>query len=113
PRPESEYYDERLAKQYTEYDPDLANEYLDRAGYRQRDSDGFRLRPDGKRISFTLELPGSGFDPTYPETANLVAQYFEKVGVQMRVQPQGGPLFWERLFANEHDAVMYSAENGL
>src|SRR5690606_9931648 len=29
PRPESPYYDEQLAKQYTEYDPDLANQMLD------------------------------------------------------------------------------------
>src|SRR5690606_13161328 len=28
PRPQSPLYNERLARQYTEYDPDLANEYL-------------------------------------------------------------------------------------
>ena len=33
PRRESEFYDERLAKQYIEYDVAKANEHLDRAGY--------------------------------------------------------------------------------
>ncbi|HEY8456700.1 MAG TPA: ABC transporter substrate-binding protein [Actinopolymorphaceae bacterium] len=112
PRPESDFYDEALATQYTEYDVDKANEHLDRAGYTKRDSEGYRLRPDGKRISFTVELP-TGFDPTYPSTADLVRGYWKEVGVEMRVKSQGGPLFWQRLFANQCDAVIYSAENGL
>src|SRR5690625_4304265 len=33
PRPEHRFYDEAMAKQYTEYDVELANQYLDDAGY--------------------------------------------------------------------------------
>ena len=40
-----------------EYDVDLANEYLDKAGYTERDADGFRLGPDGNRISFLIDVP--------------------------------------------------------
>jgi peptide/nickel transport system substrate-binding protein len=112
PRPESDFYDEQLARQYTEYDVAKANEHLDRAGYTERDGKGFRLRPDGERISFTVELP-TGFDPSYPSTCELIQGYWKAVGVEMRVKSQGGPLYWERLFANQHDAVIYSAENGL
>ncbi|MGW0228111.1 ABC transporter substrate-binding protein [Actinopolymorpha singaporensis] len=112
PRPESDFYDEKMATQYTKYDVAEANRRLDSAGLTRRDSAGWRLRPDGRRVAFTVELP-TGFDPTYPATAELVQNYWKAVGVQLRVQAQGGPLFWKRLFANEHDAVLYSAENGL
>ena len=112
PRPESDFYDEQLARQYTAYDLAKANHHLDLAGFSRRGADGVRLRPDGEKISFTLELP-TGFDPTYPATADLVKQYWAEVGVEMRVESEGGPLYWERLFANQHDAVIYSAENGL
>jgi peptide/nickel transport system substrate-binding protein len=33
---------------------DLANQYLDEAGFAQKDSDGWRLGPDGKRIEFAV-----------------------------------------------------------
>jgi ABC-type transport system substrate-binding protein len=56
PRPDSPYYDEELAKQYTEFDLARADEHLDRAGYRERDDDGFRRGPDGERISFTVDV---------------------------------------------------------
>lgn len=112
PRPESDWYDETLAKQHTKYDVAEANRRLDRAGLTRRDAAGWRLRGDGRRVAFTVELP-TGFDPTYPATAELIQTYWKAVGIEMRVQSQGGPLFWERLFANQHDAVIYSAENGL
>ena len=37
-----------------EYDPDQANELLDKVGLDQRDSEGFRLRPDGERLSLVI-----------------------------------------------------------
>ncbi len=55
PRPESKYYHERLATQYLEYDLDKANASLDKA-YPKKDSEGFRLGPDGKRISIIFEI---------------------------------------------------------
>src|SRR5699024_11307050 len=58
PRQESPFYNEELAKQYTEYDVDLANEILDRAGYDERDTDGVRLSPGGEPVRFTLSVPG-------------------------------------------------------
>jgi len=112
PRPESDYYDEQLAKQYTEFDVALANEHLDRSGYTDRDDDGYRLLPDGRRIRINVEMP-SGFDPTYPVASELIRDYWAEVGVDLRIKNEGSALFWERLFANEHDAVIYTAESGL
>ena len=48
-------YNERLVKQHTEYDPDLANKLLDEL-VPERDSDGYRLDENGKRLSIIFEI---------------------------------------------------------
>ncbi|MCI0712786.1 MAG: ABC transporter substrate-binding protein [Chloroflexi bacterium] len=55
PRPESPYFNERMAYQYTEFDLELANELLDQAGYAERDSEGFRVNGEGMRLTFQLQ----------------------------------------------------------
>src|SRR5690606_2439363 len=103
PRPESEFYDEEFAKQYTEYDPDLAREYLDRV-LPEVDDDGFRLGPDGKRFTFGVQV-AIGFRPEDMEVMELVQRYWEEVGVKMNIQPQDRSLFDQRVNGNQHDAT--------
>lgn len=57
PIPRSPLYGEELARQYTEYDPDRANQMLDAAGYAARDYDGYRLSPDGQRLEVIVQSP--------------------------------------------------------
>ncbi|MEZ4710718.1 MAG: ABC transporter substrate-binding protein [Caldilineaceae bacterium] len=94
PRPESRYHHERLATQYTEYNPDLANEHLDKAGYTERDGDGFRLGPDGKRISFIMELDQGR--TTYIDAMALIKPAWEAVGVECTVRTMERSLWEER-----------------
>ena len=82
PLPESPYYNERLATQYLEYDVDLANEYLDKAGYTERDGDGFRLGPDGNRISFLIDVPTVNVQMI--DILELVEGYWAEVGIEMK-----------------------------
>ena len=82
PLPESPYYNERLGTQYLEYDVDLANEYLDKAGYTERDADGFRLGPDGNRISFLIDVPTVNVQMI--DILELVEGYWAEVGVEMK-----------------------------
>ncbi|MGI9502675.1 MAG: ABC transporter substrate-binding protein [Geminicoccaceae bacterium] len=56
PQPASGFYDEEWATQFTEYHPDLAHEYLDKAGLVERDDEGFRLGP--RRRALHPDLPG-------------------------------------------------------
>ncbi len=87
PRRESPYFNEKLAKQYTEYNPKLANEYLDKA-LPNKDSDGFRLGPDGKRFSFNLMvIPALG---DWLDATQLVAQVPAK-GWRRRARADRGP----------------------
>jgi peptide/nickel transport system substrate-binding protein len=101
PRPESRFHHERLAKQYTEYNPELANEHLDKAGYTQRDAAGFRLGPDGKRISFIMEIDASRV--TYIDALELILTHWEAVGVEMIVKTMDRSLWEERCRSNNTD----------
>jgi peptide/nickel transport system substrate-binding protein len=112
PRRESEFFHERLATQYTDYDVDRANAHLDRAGFARRDAEGFRLRPDGARIAFSIEVP-TGFKPAWIDTAELVRGYWREVGIDLQVRSETDTLFQVRTEAGQHDAVIYDGNAGL
>jgi peptide/nickel transport system substrate-binding protein len=110
PRPDSEFYNEELAKQYTEYDPDLANEHLDRV-VPQKNAQGIRLLPDGRELSFQV-MVGAGENEQI-DAMELVQQQWAEVGVKVTVQPTDFNLFITRLLANEHDAAVTLCHGGL
>lgn len=110
PRKESPFYNERLAKQYTEYDVAKANEHLDKA-YPEKDSDGYRLGPDGKRITFNvMVIPALG---DFLDSTQLVIQYWQAVGVDAKVQTVDRTLFYERKDNNDHDAAVFLGSGGM
>ncbi|MGF7160857.1 peptide/nickel transport system substrate-binding protein [Rhodoligotrophos appendicifer] len=110
PRKESPYYNEKLAKQYTEYDVAKANEHLDKA-YPKKDSNGFRLGPDGKRISFNIMvMPALG---DFLDSTQLAAQYWQAVGIDAKVQTVDRTLFYDRKDNNEQDAAVFLGSGGM
>ena len=94
PRPESRFYHERLATQYTEFSLDKANKSLDKTGWTQRDAQGFRLGPDGKRISLILEIDQGR--TTYIDALELIKPTWEKVGVELIIKTMDRALWEER-----------------
>jgi peptide/nickel transport system substrate-binding protein len=111
PRPESQYYNEQLAKQYTEYNVDLANEHLDKAGYSERDGDGFRLGSDGQRITFTVEVAAA--NQPQVDMMEVIATYWQAVGIDAQVLVEDRSIMYERKEANEHDANVWAGDGGL
>lgn len=110
PRPESPLYNKTLAHQYTEYNVALANEYLDKAGCDKRDADGFRLRPDGKRISIRLDVIDF---LSMLEAARFIPDHWNKVGVETRLNVMEREDMYRRKSANQHDAVVWVGDGGL
>jgi peptide/nickel transport system substrate-binding protein len=84
PTADSVFYNEQLAMQYTEYDVDLANEYLDRAGYTERDQEGFRLGPDGNRISFGVDVFSTASDQI--DALDVIQLQWREVGIDMQLR---------------------------
>jgi ABC-type transport system substrate-binding protein len=111
PRKESDFYDEEMAKQYTEYDVERAGAHLDQAGYEDRDGKGFRVRPDGERITFSVEV-AVGYDPTWVGALELIRGYWREVGIDAQIKPEDRNLFIERKEANDHDAAVWGGNQG-
>ncbi|MEQ7127772.1 ABC transporter substrate-binding protein [Actinopolymorpha sp. B11F2] len=99
-------YDEELGTQYTEYDPDLANEHLDRAGYTQRGGDGIRLRPDGEPLG-VIVLVNSAM-PDHVDALELIKQDWRAVGVELTISRLAEELYWERVEANQAEASTWT-----
>lgn len=83
PRPEeTAFYDEEMGTQFTQYDPDMANQLLDAAGYDKRDANGWRLSPDGKPISITINTRADR--QPYVDMMPFIAQYWQDVGLNVQ-----------------------------
>ena len=107
PLPDSGVYRESMAKQYLEYDVDLANQFLDEAGYAERDSRGIRLGPDGKPIRIAFEVIAGFVDP-----GELIANNWRAVGIDAQFSEMERSLRMTQIFANEHDVVLWSGDGG-
>ncbi|MCJ7552182.1 MAG: ABC transporter substrate-binding protein, partial [Anaerolineae bacterium] len=95
PLPLSPNYYPKLSNAYLEYDPDLANQMLDDAGYDQKDADGYRMWKDGSGpITFTIESStGMSFQE---DELGLVVKYLNDVGLKVTYK------FFERSLYTEH-----------
>ncbi len=77
--PSSRFYSEEAAQKYVEFDPPLARQLLEEAGYADRDGDGIRELDDGSPFSITLDvIPGMGVD-----VCQLVAEHWRSVGIRV------------------------------
>lgn len=107
PRPESPLYNEKLATQYSEFDVTKANEYFDKAGLGKKDSEGYRLRPDGKRFTFTLDWGDK-------KTLEFLQQDWKNVGIDMKIGiTDDRAKFYTRKNSNLHDAATWSGDGGV
>lgn len=111
PNPNSPFYNEQLANQYLEYDVDLANQHLDQAGFTERDSDGYRLGPDGNRISFTIQV--AAFYGQQGLALELIQSHWEDVGIEMEIAVLEFPQFFGNVRANTFDALLWEGTGGL
>jgi peptide/nickel transport system substrate-binding protein len=100
PAPWHPYYPgDDVAHQYTEFNPDKANELLDGIGLTKRDAEGFRLNKDGK--PFSIEISVVPNFASWPDVAQLVAADWQKVGVRTIVQVRERAVHFEMRDANE------------
>jgi peptide/nickel transport system substrate-binding protein len=105
PSRSSPFYDENMAKQFTEYSLEKANEYLDRAGY-PKDTSGMRIGPDGRPISFVVEVTNT--QPEWLDMLNMVSTYWTAVGIRMQPALEDRALYQFRKANNQHDAGVWS-----
>jgi peptide/nickel transport system substrate-binding protein len=112
PLDSSPLFNEQLAYQYTEFDADLANEYLDKVAP-DKDGDGYRLGPDGNRISFVISIPNDySYTGGYTQIGELVAGYWNAVGVEAVVNSMPGEQWEQDFLDNVMESVVFTGEGG-
>lgn len=89
-----------------EHDPDAANELLDSMGLDKRDSEGWRLRPDGKRMELLIETsaPATDFIPMI----ELLVENWKDIGIYTKMNQIEDSLLTTRVEANETQVVVSS-----
>lgn len=109
PQTTSPFYSETLSTQYTQYDVDLANQHLDKAGFTERDGSGNRLGPDGKPIRINVEHSSM---PGFDDALALVATCWRAVGISMTPDSMDRSLYEERRRGNLPAASVWQAGGG-
>ena len=110
PRPELPFYNETLAKQYTDFDPEAANAALDQV-LPDKDSEGFRLLPNGERFTFNIGVD-SGFRPDWVDVMQIVQRNWEAVGIDTNVVILGDDVWRQRVREDDIYAYVWAGENG-
>ena len=105
--PRDPFYVEGYGTNAIEYDVDKANQLLDQAGLDKKDSDGFRLRPDGKRLQFTLECYPSEMGTPAIDIFDQMAKYWQAVGLDAVAKEVERSLWTQRVNGNEVDMPAY------
>ncbi|WP_226781611.1 ABC transporter substrate-binding protein [Oceaniglobus trochenteri] len=111
PRPTSALYNEKLATQFTEYDPDRANELLDGLGLTERNADGIRLGYDGEPIRIQLLSPSDQSE--FNDVAQLVVEQWKEIGIDLDARNAERSLVYERVQNNSHDMHIWWGDGGL
>lgn len=106
-------YNERLAKDFTEFDPARANEMLD-AIVPEKDGDGYRLDKEGRRLSIIFEIDQSR--TTFLDMFELAIPMFRQVGLDVQMRTMDRSLWEERVRrgrAFDATAHQFGANSGL
>lgn len=112
PRPGHPWYHAGLSKQFTDFDTAQANAILDKLGYAKKDSAGFRLRPDGQKVFFAIDVIPTLY-PDHVDALELVKRHWAEIGVDVKVNTIERALYYTRGDNNDHDAAVWPGPGGL
>lgn len=110
PRPGHPWYHEKLANQFTEFDPAQANAILDKLGYKK--AGNFRTHPDGSKVFFAIDVIPTLY-PDQVDVLELVKRYWADIGIEIKVNTIERALYYTRGDNNDHDAASWSGSGGL
>ncbi|WP_374653379.1 ABC transporter substrate-binding protein [Dongia sp.] len=97
---------------WSSYDTSTANRLLDEAGLTQRDDEGFRLLPDGRRMTIIIDTAGESTEES--DILELIKDNWREIGIDMFVKPSQREVFRERIFAGDSVmSVFFGVDNGL
>ncbi len=109
----SPFFSEQMATQYLEYDVDLANQYLDEAGFTQRNADGIRLGPDGNPIQIRMLIPTPFiYVDNLPLYLSQIQSDWRAVGVDLQLEELPRTDVEARWTNNDFEVTFWVGEGG-
>ena len=100
------YPGDEYAFKYIEYDVDQANALLDSIGLDQKNDNGMRLMADGREVTISVAaVPAFG---PWVDVGELVASYWQAVGINATLDVQERSLHYERMRANELQVAIWN-----
>ena len=106
--PASPLFKPQYASAYANYDPEAAGALLDELGLRERDWEGYRRLPDGRRAELIVETAGENSEES--DILELVAGDYLKLGLRIIVRGTQRDVFRRRIMAGQ---TVLSANVGL
>ncbi|MBO9587091.1 ABC transporter substrate-binding protein [Devosia sp.] len=110
PRPESPFYDEEMAKQYTEFDPDAAAAAFEAAGLVK--SGDFYTFADGAPLKITIDMISS-FRSEWVDMMELLQLQLEAGGLDIELNNIDRTLYYEKRPTGDYDAQIWQGDGGL
>lgn len=107
----SQYFEPEFKEAYTDYDPERANQLLDDIGMDERDSSGYRLRPDGERYSVALQTYERS-DLTLEKVELVIDYWQQELDLDISLQEISGELTQQRAPANEISMMLWGGDKG-
>lgn len=108
PTPTSSFYEEWMTDYFADYNIEEANRLLDEMGLDQRDSDGFRLRPDGETLFINMQV--SVPEEAWQKIGELVTDYWNTVGVKTAYKLIENGLYGELRDSNSVDVSAWGLD---
>jgi len=88
----------------SEFDPQKANKLLDDMGMNKRDTEGWRIGPDGKTFEFPIVYAVQG--GYWEKAVQLVVEYLQAVGIKATMKQVTTSLLSEMVKANQLKATI-------
>jgi peptide/nickel transport system substrate-binding protein len=99
------WYVEQYSQLFINYYPKEANHLLDEIGLTKKDSEGYRLRPDGKRLTIINDVFSTW--PLNMEIQDLIKEYWQEIGIQMLPRPVARELWVTRVTGAQFELASY------
>ncbi|AGB41668.1 ABC-type dipeptide transport system, periplasmic component [Halobacteroides halobius DSM 5150] len=87
-------FKEEWANSYAQFKPEKAKQMLDKIGLVDKNGDGWRDRPDGKTL--LLNVTANSSRALSVDTAQLVRDYWESIGVKINLKSVAEATLWQR-----------------
>ena len=110
--PASPLFKKEYQQAWARYDLKAANKLLDEMGLTKRNSQGYRLLPDGREMEVLVEITGESGE--HGDVLSLVEDTWRKIGIRLFRKVYRREVLRRRVFSGETMMSMWSGlDNGL